>query len=147
MDQRDHRNLEKVAMDVPLWAVAIIATEKKLPKTRNAKKPEWTEQNIKTMIRSNRVTVVSIVTESARFVACFQLAEAFYRWRRSLGTGHAPSTYRFGCPLVSANKAIDDRRTRVDHKKGPENPMYGVPRDSAAHWRTSFVVVSVETRW
>lgn len=121
---------EKVALGAPLWAVAIFATEMKLPKTKNAKKKEWTEHNIKKMIRRTQY----------RGWDRHRVSEI----RRMLTTGLTRSidsddTWERPMPhlrIVSdalwdrANKAIDDRKKRNNYKKGPEHPLYGVPRDS-----------------
>jgi len=121
---------EKVAMGAPLWAVAIFATEMKLPKTKNALKPEWTEQNIKTMIRCTQYRGLD--------------RHGVSQIRRMLSTGltraiDGDDVWERDMPHLRivpdalwyrANKAIDDRKTRANHKKGAENPMYGIPRDS-----------------
>lgn len=121
---------EKVAMGAPPWAVAKFATEMKLPKTVNSLKSEWTEHNIKNMIRCtqyrgwdrHRVSEIRRMhtTGLKRAIDCDDI------WERDMPHLRIVSDdlwYR-------ANKAIDDRKTTDNHKKGADHPLYGIPRDS-----------------
>jgi hypothetical protein len=131
---------EKTSGNNPPWQVATFLTEKKVPKTSNSILEEWTEENVKSLIRE---TIYRGWDEYRVTHAHPQLETGKKNPERSeasqILTREMPHLRIVSDELWSqANAAINARRPKKEYPSGPDNPMFGVPRDSRSLLTTLF---------
>jgi hypothetical protein len=131
---------EKIVGNNPPWQVATFLTEKKVPKTSNSILEEWTEENVKSLIRE---TVYRGWDEYRVTHAHPQLETGKKNPERSeasqILTREMPHLRIVSDELwFQANAAINARRPKKEYPSGPDNPMFGVPRDSRSLLTTLF---------
>lgn len=131
---------EKIAANDPPWLVGKYLTERKVPKTSNSKLAEWTEENVKSLIRE---TIYCGWDEYRVTHSNPQLNSGKRRAERSetpqILTREMPHLRIVSDELWNqANAAIDARRPDRVYTSGPDNPMFGVPRDSRSLLTTLF---------
>jgi DNA invertase Pin-like site-specific DNA recombinase len=130
---------QAAANDVP-WKVAKYLTEEKVPKASNSTLPEWTEENVKSLIRE---TIYRGWDEYRVFHSTQLLETGKKKPERSdaalVLTREMPRLRIVSDELwAQANAAIDARRPDWDFPCGPEHPLFGVPRDSRGLLTTLF---------
>jgi len=135
-----HSAFEQAAADVVPWKVAKYLTEEKVPKASNSTLPEWTEETVKSLIRE------TIYRGWDEYRVCHS-TQLFETGKKRPERSEAALVLTRAMPhlrIVSdelwaqANAAIDARRPDRDFPSGPENPLYGVPRDSRSLLTTLF---------
>jgi DNA invertase Pin-like site-specific DNA recombinase len=128
------------ANDDPPWTIAKYLTEKGVPKAANSTREEWTEENVKSLIRETLYRGWDVYGET---VSEKQLSTG----KRNAQQSDADKVLTREMPhlrIVSdelwhqANAAIDSRRPDRDYLSGPDNPLFGVPRDSRGLLTTLF---------
>jgi DNA invertase Pin-like site-specific DNA recombinase len=131
---------QQIANLDPPWMVALYLTEKQVPKTANSKLKEWTEETVKSLIRKTlyrgwdtfRITVSTKQLSTGKRKA--QDAKSGQWLTRDMPQLRIVSDELW----YQANAAIDDRRPCRDFPSGPENPLFGTPRDSRSLLTTLF---------
>jgi hypothetical protein len=131
---------KQTANDDPPWKVAEFLTEKKLPKTSNARLEEWTEENVISLIRETIYRGSDVYRETQ---STSELATGKKKPRRSepsqILTREMPHLRIVDDELwFGANAAIDARRTQQNFLSGSDHPLFGVPRDSRSLLTTLF---------
>jgi len=131
---------EQIANQDPPWVVAKYLTEQGLPKAANSTRDDWTEENVRSLIRETLYRGLDVYGET---VTEKQLSTG----KRNAQRSDAENVLTREMPhlrIVSdelwhqANAAIDNRRPSRDYLSGPDNPLFGVPRDSRGLLTTLF---------
>jgi DNA invertase Pin-like site-specific DNA recombinase len=131
---------EQSANQDPPWKVAKYLTEKGVPKAANSTRMEWTEENVRSLIRETLYRGLDVYGETV--------------WAKQLSTGKRNAQQSDAQKVLTremshlrivsdelwhqANAAIDTRRPCRDYLSGPDNPLFGVPRDSRGLLTTLF---------
>src|SRR6202451_172601 len=131
---------DQIANEDPPWKVATYLTEEGLPKAANSTREEWTEENVRSLIRETLYRGLDVYGET---ITEKQLSTG----KRNAQPSDAEKILTREMPhlrMVSdelwfqANAAIDGRRPYQDYLSGPDNPLFGVPRDSRGLLTTLF---------
>jgi regulator of replication initiation timing len=131
---------EKIAGTDPPWQGAKYLSEKGVPKTSNAILTEWTEENVKSLIRETIYRGHDVYRDR-------HSTPVFETGRKKPERSDASQKLTREMPhlrIVSdelwwqANAAIDARRPPRNCPSGSDNPLYGVPRDSRSLLSTLF---------
>jgi hypothetical protein len=131
---------EQIAANDPPWKVGKFLTDKKAPKASNAQLEEWTEENVKSLIRETIYRGRDVYRETH---STPELATGKKKPKRS-DPSQVLEREMPHLRLVSdelwyqANAAIDARRPARNCPSGPDNPLYGVHRDSRSLLSTLF---------
>jgi DNA invertase Pin-like site-specific DNA recombinase len=135
-----HTAYEKIAGDDPPWQVGKYVSEKGLPKTSNSISPEWTDKNVKSLIREtiyrgwDQYRVTHSVPQLETGKKKPEKSETSQMLERDMPHLRIVSDELW----FQANAAIDGRRHDKNCPSGPENPLYGIPRDSRSLLSTLF---------
>jgi hypothetical protein len=123
---------EQIADGDPPWKVAQYLTNEGVPKAANATKKEWTEENVKSLIRETLYRGLDVFreTETTKQLSTGKRNAHLADEERTLTREMSHQRVVSDELWYQANAAIDNRSPRDDFPTGADNPLFGIPRDS-----------------